>query len=205
MWRWENGVSGTATVATSWYLRATGSSRGNNAAAPPKWQRLTSFPCQETRTIKGSAWIPPGSTGSSVCCLAVMTHSAAFLISLQIKDGIGRPGMADPCGIARVWGPRVLTSDPSSAQSRPSNREYQPSQRLSERIFWSSNMPSSCVCIPPRLGCCPLASLLMLVFSKLLDILGMMVPPSWIPCPPQWWFHPRNYESCTALSVSQST
>lgn len=60
--------------------------------------------------------------------------------------------MADPCRIARVWGPRVLTPDTSSAQSRPSNREYQPSQRLSERIFRSSNMPSSCVCIPPLVG-----------------------------------------------------
>ena len=143
MRRGENGVSVTATVATSWYLRATGSSKGNNAAAAPKWQRLTSFPCQETRTIKGSAWIPPGSTGFSVCCLSVTTRSAAFLISLQIKDGIGRSGMADPCGVARVWVPQVLTSDTSSAQSRPSNREYQPSQSLSQRILRSSNTPQA--------------------------------------------------------------
>lgn len=210
MRRGENGVSVTATVATSWYLRATGSSRGNNAAAPPKWQRLTSFPCQATRTIKGSARSPPGSTGSSVCCLSVLTPSAAFLISLQIKDGIGRPGTADPCGVVRVWGPRVLTSDTSSAQSQPSNREYQPSQSLSQRIIRSSNMPKApqFLCLHPSPGWDAVLWLLCLrlVFFKLLDILGMMVPPSWIPCPPQWWLHPRNYESWTpALSVTQST
>lgn len=156
MWRAENGVSVIATVTTSWYLRATVSSRGNNAAAPrpPPNGRGWPLPWQGTRTIKGSVRIPPGSTGFCVCCLSVMTRSAAFLISLQIKDGIGRPGTVDPCGVARAWGPWVLTSDTSSAQSRPSNREYQPSQSLSQDIFWSSNMPQApqFLCLHPSPG-----------------------------------------------------
>lgn len=153
MWRGENGVSGTATVATSWYLRATGSSRGNNAAAP---QNGRGWPLHARRHEQSKA--QHGFPGEHrLLCVLPVSHDPLSSLphqNLQIKDGIGRTGMADPCGIARVWGPQfsLLTVQPETDLLTRI-----PTQSEAFREYFSGPQTCQFLCLhpPPRLGCCP--------------------------------------------------